>query len=743
MMWAEFHFLRPIWLLALLPVAWVVAQILRSPQRSSSWRSAVDPHLLGHLMLEDERGASRWPIASLTVAWIATCLALAGPTWERQPAPPAQTVEPIVIALDMSASMEAADVSPSRLARARHKIQDILERQAGGSVALVLFGEEPFVAVPLTDDGRVIGEMLPLLRGDLIPDLSSRPDRAIDQGRALLAQAGMSGGQILLLGDSAGADPEATIAAATRAAAAGRRVSVLGIGTEEGAPVPDGRGRLLRGASGQVMTAPLDRSGLHSIAAAGGGRMAVLEAGDGDLRSLLEAGVGGPGILPDRNQLSGAGFDRWKDAGALLAWVPLLLAPFAFRRGLLAAWILGWTLLAPPAAQAGVWRDLWQTPDQQGAQALARGDATAAADLFESPSWRAAAHYESGDFAAAEAAFEGLPGLSDRYNHGNALARAGRLEDAMAVYDGVLAEDPDHPDARFNRDLVERLLEKSRPGSGESGNAEQAAGDPSQDGDQSSGDPPRAGEQSAGDRSRDGEQGPQRGAKQGERATDEAAKRGERATDEAAKRGERATDEATQRGERATDEAAQRGERATDEAAQRGERGTDEGSNEGQQHADAAERGEGHEEEPAEGSGERAKARAGGADERRSQAEGDSPSDRPQRNGAGASGSGDETPHRARSQEVFAEAAAEGHFEDEVDRALAAERISPSAEEVVVARGPEPVSEEQQAREQMLRRVPDDPAGLLRARIQRAYAQKRFTERAAPGMGPGGNDPWR
>ena len=734
MMWAEFHFLRPIWLLALLPVAWVVAQILRSPQRSSSWRSAVDPHLLGHLMLEDERGASRWPIASLTVAWIATCLALAGPTWERQPAPPAQTVEPIVIALDMSASMEAADVSPSRLARARHKIQDILERQAGGSVALVLFGEEPFVAVPLTDDGRVIGEMLPLLRGDLIPDLSSRPDRAIDQGRALLAQAGVSGGQILLLGDSAGADPEATIAAATRAAAAGRRVSVLGIGTEEGAPVPDGRGRLLRGASGQVMTAPLDRSGLHSIATAGGGRMAVLEAGDGDLRSLLEAGDGdlrslleagggGPGILPDRNQLPGAGFDRWKDVGALLAWVPLLLAPFAFRRGLLAAWILGWTLLAPPAAQAGVWRDLWQTPDQQGAKALARGDATAAADLFESPRWRAAAHYESGDFAAAEAAFEGLPGLSDRYNHGNALARAGRLEEAMAVYEGVLAEDPDHRDARFNRDLVERLLEENRPGSGESGNGEQAAGDPSQDGEQSSGDPPRAGEQSAGDRSGDGEQGAQSGAQRGERATDEAAQRGERATDEGSNEGQQHAD------------AAERGEGHGEEPA--------EGSNEGQRHADAAERGEGHEEEPAEGSGERAQAPAGGADERRSQAEGDSPSGRPQRNGAGASGSGDETPHRARSQDLFAEAAAQGHFEDEVDRALAAERISPSAEEVVVARGPEPVSEEQQAREQMLRRVPDDPAGLLRARIQRAYAQKRFTERAAPGMRPGGNDPWR
>ena len=679
MMWGDLHFLRPLWLLALLPVSWIVARILQSPQRSSSWRSAVDPHLLGHLMLEGDRGASRWPTAALVVGWVATCLALAGPTWERQPSPSAQTVEPLVIALDMSASMEAGDVTPSRLARARHKIQDILERQAGGSVALVLFGEEPFVAVPLTDDGRVIAEMLPLLDGDLIPDLSSRPDRAIDQARLLLGQAGAAGGHILLLGDSAGADSGATLAAAAQAASAGRRVSVLGVGTEEGAPVPDGRGRFLRSPTGEVVNARLDPSGLQSIAAAGRGRMALLEAGDGDLRRLLEAGrgrfsgsdgVGGQGL-----ESSAAGFDRWKDVGALLAWVPLLLSPLAFRRGLLATWILGWMLLGPTSANAGLWRDLWQTPDQQGARALARGDAAVAAGLFESPRWRAAAHYESGDFAAAEAAFERLPGLSDRYNRGNALARSGRLEEALAAYDGVLAEDPDHRDARFNRDLVERLLEQSRSDGGDSRDGEQSAGERSQDG-----------EQSVGERSQRGEQDP----------------------------------------------------------------GND--PDRGEEQAGSTDRDEPQREEAAQNSGQREQENAGGDERRRARAEDPFSSEdfqqeeRGERHGAEGDPSDGET-HRGRPHEEFADAAEQDHFEDEVDRALAERPLDEMAaaplDEMAEARGPQPLSEEEQAREQMLRRVPDDPAGLLRARIHRAYAQRRYAERAGPGMRPEGNDPWR
>lgn len=668
----DFHFERPYWLLALVPAAVVLWCAVRAAGQGSAWRQAVDEHLLRHLALPGEGGAARWPLWLLGAGWLAAVLAMAGPSWERVPQPTTKTIEPTVVALDMSVSMDAEDVTPSRLSRARYKLQDVLARTVGGQVGLVIYSDEPFVASPLTDDGRVIAEMIPTLTSDIMPGKGSRPDRAIDQAVALLDQAGVPGGRVVLFADSTGDDPAATIAAAERAASTGRRVSVLGMGTEEGGSIPDGRGGFARTSEGEVYVARLPSDELRSLSTAGGGRYAQVSAGATDLDVLLAQ----PVQMSEwqDSTVGGADVEVWKDAGVYLLVVPLLLAPFAFRRGWLAVVLLAVLVGAPQPARASIWDDLWQTRDQQGAAALEGGDAVRASELFESADWQAAAEYESGDYQAAREQFASLPGLENRYNFGNALARSGQLEEAIAAYDEVLEGVPSHEDAKFNRDLVEQLLEQQEQQQQQQEQQQSQGGEGSEQQQQQD-------QQQSQDSSGDSES--QQNAQQQQESQ------------------QAPGSESADGSEESSSEQASNQEQAGDES-------------ESEQTASASEQGAEEQEE-----GDRGGARRQSGQER--------------------------------SQEDYAKQQpdhgdAPNSMSEELDQALDGEPTEPTEQDqgsqTAAAPTHEPMTEDEQAREQMLRQIPDDPSGLLRAKIQRKYAEKRFAEQQRQLVRQGGTNPW-
>ncbi|MDG2308194.1 MAG: VWA domain-containing protein [Candidatus Binatia bacterium] len=664
----DFHFERPLLLLALLPAAFVLWHCVRAATRGTAWRDAVDAHLLRHLTLPGEGGTRTWPFWMLGAGWLAASLAMAGPSWERVAQPTTKTTEATVVALDMSVSMDAEDLTPSRLARARYKLQDVLERSAGGQVGLVIYSDEPFVASPLTDDGRVIAEMIPTLTSDIMPGRGSRPDRAIDQAAALLEQAGVPGGRILVFGDSAGDDPSATRAAAARAAESGRRVSVLAIGTQEGAPVPDGRGGFARTADGERFLASVPVDELRALAASGGGRFANLTSGETDLDVLLAERLSLASTSDDAS-VSAANVEIWKDAGVYLLFLPILLAPLAFRRGWLAVVLIGIALSAPSEARAGVWDDLWQTPDQQGAEALAAGDAESASDLFEASDWRAAAQYESGEYEEASTQFAALFGEENRYNLGNALARTGKLEEAISAYDEVLEAEPGHEDATFNRDLVEKLLDQQQ---------QEQQQQQSQNG----------------EGSEDPEQQPEDGEGQ-EQEQSEADGGGE----------EQPQENASQSGGEGAEQKESVSEQASSES---------EGEPSTEQRETASGEGEESEREPS------AQAKSGSEQEDPSS---EQQAQRPEvEEGDGSNSVSD------RLDEALENAEAEGPGEP--------------GSQMAATEAAEPISEEEQAREQMLRQVPDDPSGLLRAKIHRKYAEKRFAEQQRRLVQQRGGNSW-
>ena len=476
-MLAEFHFLRPEWLFAAPVVIGVAALLARSKLASGNWQAVIDPVLVPFVLSRTPgRGTDeRWWL--LGVAGVMAVVAMAGPAWQRLEQPVFRTEQALVIALDLSRSMDAQDISPSRIARAKLKILDILERRRSGQTALVVYSANAFTVTPLTTDTDTIAALVNSLDTDIMPSRGSYPIIAIRKGRQLLEQAGVGIGEVLLITDG-GSSPD-TENTARELKAAGYTVSVLAVGTLEGAPIPRVTGGFVTDNRGRIALPRLEAASLRALANAGGGRFAVLSAGDRDLDVLLSGEV----IAAAASEASLA-TDRWREEGPWLLLLLLPIAALAFRRGWVLM-VLVFVLPLPQPAAASLWDDLWLNNNQQAQKQLRDGNAAEAVELFDDAEWQAVARYRAGDFAGSAVQFAQQDDSRNVYNHGNALALQGELDGAIAAYGRALAADPDDDDAQYNLELVESLKEQQDQEQQNQGNDQQSTENPGGEGEQS------------------------------------------------------------------------------------------------------------------------------------------------------------------------------------------------------------------------------------------------------------------
>jgi Ca-activated chloride channel family protein len=297
-----FHFLRPLWLPALLPalLLWWSARRRADPTRR--WREAIDPELLRHFVVGAPTGGWLRPRDALLAAWTVGALAAAGPTWQREPSPFAADAPPVMLVLRVTPSMQATDLPPSRLERAKEKIADLLALEPGQAFGLIAYAGTAHLVLPPTRDASVVETMARALSPDIMPKTGDALADAVALARRVLAEGG-AGGSVLVLADEAAAGQSAALRGAGANAAPVALLAMLPRGRSPGA-------------------------GLHDAAAALGTSIVTASVDNADVASIA-----GHFVRVGAVQTRPGEAARWRDAGWYLVPVLALVVLLWFRRG--------------------------------------------------------------------------------------------------------------------------------------------------------------------------------------------------------------------------------------------------------------------------------------------------------------------------------------------------------------------------------------------------------------------------
>jgi len=457
---SQFHFLRPFALLLIFVLVFIIYLLKKGQNKDGSWATLCSSELLDYLQVGEATKASSSSMWMLGLAGLLAITALAGPVWQKQPQAIYREASALVVALDLSRSMDAADIKPSRLVRAKQKLRDVLSLRKDGQTALIAFAGTAYVVTPLTDDTDTILSQLDGLTTDIMPKQGGMLDAAMQKAMALLQQASIKHGELLYLTDS----DDVSDAMLKEFTAAGHHVNVVAVGTKEGAPIGKSDGGFLTGGHGNIVIAKLNVARLQHVASLGDGVYHALSLDNTDIAPIL-AHLN-PSLMDQMNDIASKQtsmqYDVWREQGA---WLLLLLIPLAllgFRRGLLVV-VLCFGLQVKPV-EASSWDDMWHTKNHQGEALMQKKTYKKAAETFENPEWRMVAHYRDKNYQAMVKDFEKIsdPSSDDWYNKGNALAQLGKLDAALAAYDAALKENPEHKDAQANKLLLEKMKKEQK-----------------------------------------------------------------------------------------------------------------------------------------------------------------------------------------------------------------------------------------------------------------------------------------
>lgn len=458
----QLHFIRPLWLLLILPASLLPWAWQRQRGGMQRLRAVFAPHLLKHLVVRPQDQQRLRPVWLLGALLALGAVTAAGPTWELDRPPFLEDQAPLILAVDLSPSMDAGDVAPSRLEAVQNKLRDLLQRRSGARTALLVYAGTAHLVLPPTDDPELLETYIQALSTNLLDTPGKNALAATEEAIRLLA-AEKSPGTLVLISDGADTSQLDALRQQLKASPEDLQVLVLAVGNQSGGLITDANGAPRLDSSGKPIISEFDKPALEQLADAANAPIGSLTQNTDDLDWIqLHAQQHFRAANPDNTEL------HWKDMGYWLCWLLLPLAWLSIRKGWSVSWMPALLLtvgLSLPSgqAQAGWLADAFFTPDQQGRWYFEQQKLPLAAEHFSDPYWKGLAAYQAAEFNDALASFARMAnGPAEQrpvayFYIGNSQARLHRYPQAMTAYAEALRLQPEFTQARFNLELVTEL----------------------------------------------------------------------------------------------------------------------------------------------------------------------------------------------------------------------------------------------------------------------------------------------
>jgi Ca-activated chloride channel family protein len=446
----NFQFIRPAWLWALLAVVIVYALKLKFGKNQNVWQQIIPEHLYQKMIVVKGLARSNKFIHLSAAAMLVGILAIAGPTWEKLPQAVYQTQMGKVILIDMSMSMRATDLSPDRLTRARFKAIDLINEVKEGETGLVAYAGDAFVVSPLTDDVNNLKTLIPVLAPEIMPTQGSVALSGLLQAAELLGNAGYQQGQIYWITDGIRIDEIEEVRDFITTSPFD--ISALLIGTELGAPITMQDGQLLKDYSGKIVV-PSINSRYMNQAMSGTNAVFQLFANDNsDIQSIKRKSD-----FEQRQQsteVENTTGDTFKDMGPYLVLLLLPIAAYSFRKGVLSIALAGIFTLSigttSPNALA-IQEQANQSPTLANSPQTLPNETRADSgslfnSVFKNANQRGKLAYDNQDFATAQSLFK-----SDAWQAASAYKNKD-YEQAARIYERLIERQKgDLPNNWYNK----------------------------------------------------------------------------------------------------------------------------------------------------------------------------------------------------------------------------------------------------------------------------------------------------
>ncbi|MHC6529385.1 vWA domain-containing protein [Vibrio proteolyticus] len=446
---SDFTFLYPFWLLALAPLAVLLAWLgIRSRSQT-----LIAPHLAKAMGLSGNQ-RSKSALLVIALCWLIAVVALAGPSLRTTERPSFKNASARVLVMDMSMSMYATDIKPNRLTQLKYKATDLLHRWQEGSTGLVAYAGDAYTVSPMTEDTRTITNLIPNLTPELMPYPGADAASGVQLAIAMMKNTGLESGDIVLMTDDLDIQERSSIASLLSGTQ--WKLSILGVGTRAGAPIQLSDGSLLQTESGTTVVAKANFTNMQKLAKQTDGFFTPVQLDSSDINAIA-ARTQEVSTTADKNTTHQVK-DKVNDGFWLVLFL-LVPAALMFRRGLvfsLALLSVPW--LTPTSVQASPWLNQEQT----AMRLYQAEDYSNAAQAFSSPEWKGVAQYNAGDFEGAIESLKNVPGTRGKYNLANAYAQQRDFDMAIELYEDVLKHDPSNQDAQHNLDVVKNAKQQQQ-----------------------------------------------------------------------------------------------------------------------------------------------------------------------------------------------------------------------------------------------------------------------------------------